>query len=469
MATMITKNDKVALISLLLLLLVMLIAMTVVSVQTNSGSGNEKAALAAKKQYVCSMHPQVIQDAPGDCPICGMSLIEKIDQSNLQQKKQYVCSMHPDVIENKPGDCPICGMSLIEKIDRDNNSSDSLLNDVVRSVNESVLASVATVSPVQASLPLVIEASGIVNYDTRRISTVSARFGGLIERSFVKYQFQPIRKGQKIYEIYCPDIYTEKWNYVKILQAYPDQDNLTVEARQWLKLLGLTPGQIDSLKRAPKPNYHLAVYSDTDGYAVSADFDPENYFSFEGGEKAQSEAIRAGGNIGFNDGLTVETGDQLFKILSLKSLRADLKVRTSDVGLLKKGQKVMLENVAFPDQNFEATISQIEPLNGGLFQLVKVFFTDRDGLMAPGSQVHGHILAGTHDALWLSKTAIVNLGQRSLVFVMNDNKFIATTVKTGLQSGDKIEIISGIDPDSKIALNAFLLTDFDGFISPDPQ
>jgi Cu(I)/Ag(I) efflux system membrane fusion protein len=466
---MITKYGKAVLISILLLSLVILITIVIIAMQTNSGSEKGTAGQIQAKQYVCSMHPEVIQETPGDCPICGMSLIEKVNQSALPQRKQYVCSMHPEVIENKPGDCPICGMSLIEKIGRDTNSSDTLLTDVVRSVNESVLASVATVSPVQANLPLIIEASGIINYDTRRVSTVSARFGGLIERSFVKYQFQPIRKGQKIYEIYCPDIYTEKWNYVKVLQAYPDQDNLTVEAREWLKLLGLTAGQIDSLKRAPKPNYHLTVYSDADGYAVSADFDPENYFSFESGEQPPSEAIGAGRNIGFNDGLTVETGDQLFKILNTRSLRADLKVRTDDVGLLKKGQKIILEDATFPDRKFEATISQIEPLNGGLFQLVKAFFTDNKGFAVPGSQIHAHILAGDRNALWLSKTAIVNLGERQSVFVMTDNKFIATTVKTGLRSGDKIEIISGIDPDSKIALNAFLLTDFDGFINPDPQ
>jgi Cu(I)/Ag(I) efflux system membrane fusion protein len=443
----------------------MSIAMAVISIKKNPDSEKDDAALIQKKQYVCSMHPQVLQDNPGDCPICGMSLIEKIDQSKLAIKKQYVCSMHPQVLQDDPGDCPICGMSLIEKINQDNNSSDTLLVDVVRPVNESVLTSVATVSPVQTSLPLIIEASGIINYDSRRIRTVSARFGGLIEKSFVKYQFQPIRKGQKIYEIYCPDIYAERWNYIKLIQKYPDQDNLTVEARKWLNLLGLTAGQIDSLKRSVKPDYHLAVYSDADGYAVSTDFDPENYFSFENSESA----IRAGGNIGFNDGLSIETGDPLFKIIDTRSLRADLKVRTEDVGLLKKGQKVILKDATIPERKYEATISQIEPLNGGLFQLVKVFFTDKESLLTPGSQIQAQILAGEHNSLWLSKTAIVNLGQRQLVFEMDNNKFIATSIKTGLRSGDKIEILSGINPDSKIALNAFLLTDSDGFINPDPQ
>ncbi len=462
-----TKNGKVVLISILLLSLIMIIATAVISIQKNPDSGNEVSA--QKKQHVCSMHPQVLQDNPGDCPICGMSLIEKIDQSKMPIKKQFVCSMHPEVIQSEPGDCPICGMSLIEKIEQDNNSSDTLLTDVVRPVNESVLTSVATISPVQISLPIIIDASGIINYDSRRIRTVSARFGGLVEKSFVKYQFQPIRKGQKIYEIYSPDIYTDRWNFIKLIQKYPDQDNLTVEAREWLKLLGLTSGQIDSLKRTVKPDYHLAVYSEADGYAVSADFDPDNYFAFEESEATQPEAVRAGGSIGFNDGLTIETGDPLFKIIDIKSLRADLKVRTEDVSLLRKGQKVILKDAAIPERKFDATISQIEPLNGGLFQLVKVFFSDKEGLISPGSQIEAQILAGSHDAMWLSKTAIINLGQRQSVFVMDDNKFIATTIQTGMRSGDKIEILSGIDQDSKIAMNASLLVDSDGFIDPVSQ
>ncbi|MEI6677646.1 MAG: efflux RND transporter periplasmic adaptor subunit [Mariniphaga sp.] len=381
----------------------------------------------------------------------------EVDQALIIKKKQFVCSMHPEVIKDNPGDCPICGMSLIEKIEQDKNSADSLLNSVVRHVNESVLGSVITVNPFNAKLPITIDALGIINYDPRKVRTVSARFGGVVERSFVKYQFQPVKKGQKIYEIYCPEIYAKQWNYVKLIQAYPDQDNLTVEAREWLSLLGLTVGQIDSLKLTIKPDYHLAVYSDAEGYAVSAGFDPEKYYS--------GDAQSIGNSLGFNDGVTIETGTQLFKIIDINSLRADLKVRTEDVWLLEKGQKVIFTVAASPGKKFEAAISQIEPLNGGLFQLVKVYFTDLGGHLLPGSQIQAKLQAGNHEALWLSRTAVVNLGQRQSAFVMQDNKYVATTIKTGLRSDDNVEILSGVDQNSKIALNGLLLIDSDGFIN----
>ncbi len=387
-------------------------------------------------------------------------------ETSINGNKQYVCSMHPQVIRDGPGDCPICGMFLIVLVEQDKNSFDSSLTDVVRSVNESVMGSVKTVTPELTSLPIVIEATGIINYDPRKIQTISARFGGLIERSFVKYQFQHISKGQKIYEIYCPDIYTERWNYVKLIQAYPDRDDLTAEALNWFYLQGLSKGQIDSLKRTVKPEYHLPVYSYAEGYAVSRDFDPETFF-FTGIREADNpETLLAGaGSIGLNDGISVETGTPLFKLIDVRALRVDLKVKTEYGSLLREGQKVIITDAADPDREFTASISQTEPLNGGLFQSVKVYMRDNDRHLLPGRQIMARIMAGTHESLWLPVTAVADMGQRRSVFVMEENKFYATEVRTGIRSADKIEILSGIDQNSTVAEKALLLIDSDGFIS----
>jgi Cu(I)/Ag(I) efflux system membrane fusion protein len=374
------------------------------------------------------------------------------EQIALNEKKQFVCSMHPQVIGDSPGDCPICGMFLIEKIDEDKNSLDTTLTDVVRPVNESVMASVTTVNPEQLDIPIVIEASGIINYDPRKIQTISARFGGLIERSFVKYQFQHIKKGQKIYEIYCPDIYNERWNYVKLIQAFPDRDDLTTEALNWLNILGLSAGQIDSLKRTVRPEYHLPVYSYAEGYAVSRDYNPEKAFI----ETA---------NIGLYDGIIVETGTPLFKLIDIKSLVVDLKMRTEDCSFLRNGQKVIITDAVNPDNIYNATLSRIEPLKGGLFQSVKVYITDNERRLMPGKQIKAKIMAGSHNGLWLPKTAVIDLGHRQAVFEMHDNSFVATEVRTGIRTGDMIEIISGIEQDSRVAEKALLLSDSDGFIT----
>ena len=320
------------------------------------------------------------------------------------------------------------------------------------------MASVQTVKPNKEELPLTIEASGIINFDSRRINTISARFAGLIEKSYIKYPFQPIHKGQKIYEIYCPDIYKTKINYIQMIRAYPDKKELSGEARQWLEKLGLTNQQIDEIIKVEKLNFHLSVYSDEDGFAVGTNFNPEQYFAPESNEILNNGTTPSvDNNILLSEGAVVETGIPLFKVVNTESVRADLKVRTEDAGLLRTGQSVMLSDAVSPERILNATVSQIEPLNGGLFQLVKVYITDHKKLLIPGRQIQAHIRAGKHTGLWLPKTAVINLGQHQSVFLMNGNNFIATKIQTGLQSGDKIEICSGIDPNSNIALNCVII------------
>jgi len=384
----------------------------------------------------------------------------KSQMKTMIVKNQYVCSMHPKVIQDKPGDCPICGMSLIEKV-VDKNPIDSLLNDVVLPVNESVLSTITTINPFRDNLPLVIKAPGIISFDSRKIRIVSARFGGLIEKSYVKSIFQRIKKGQKIYEIFSPNIYIEHWNYVKLIQTYPNQDNLTVEAREWFNYLGLTAGQIDALKKTIKPNYHLTVYSDADGYVVPPDFDTEKYFTSENRGINNFSEVKG---IGLNDGMTIETGTSLYKIVDMKSLRADIKVKTEEIGFLRKGLQVYIQSDFPSSTNYETSISQIEPLNGGIFQLVNVYFKNKDGNLFPGRQIQAEIRTDKHNSIWLPETTIVNMGHHKSVFIKYKNKFIATIIKTGMHTGNKIEILSGIDCTSNVALNPSLLIDSDGLI-----
>lgn len=404
--------------------------------------------------------------------LVAATFIRQKDTSRWNERKdgrestQYVCSMHPQVIRDGPGDCPICGMFLIEMVDQDGNSFDSSLVDVVGPVTETILAGVRTVTGEQSAIPVVIEASGIINYDPRKIQTVSARFGGRVERSFVKYQFQYINKGQKICEVYNPYIYNERWNYVRLIQTYPDRDDLTKEALDWFRLLGLSEGQIDSLKKAKVPEYYLPVYSYEEGYAVSRDFNPETYLlkDGKGGENPET-FISRNGTIGLTDGISIQSGDPLFKLIDIKALRLDLKVNTDFASFLKRGQKVIFTDAADPTRQFNASIDQIEPLNGGLFQSVRVYFRDDERFLMPGRQIQAKIMTGARDGLWVPASAVIDLGKRKAVFVLNNNRFIATEVKTGVKSNGKIEIHSGIDRNSQIAEKALLLIDSDGFIS----
>ncbi len=84
--------------------------------------GHDHGGQVAKDQYQCPMHPTIVQDHPGDCPICGMKLVKMATTTAeaagkpaaADAKPQYQCPMHPTIIQDHPGDCPICGMKLVK-------------------------------------------------------------------------------------------------------------------------------------------------------------------------------------------------------------------------------------------------------------------------------------------------------------------------------------------------------------------
>ena len=76
-----------------------------------AANDREQTPAPAGTQYTCPMHPEIVQDGPGDCPDCGMAL-EPMTVPGPSTRTQYTCPMHPEIVRDEPGDCPICGMAL---------------------------------------------------------------------------------------------------------------------------------------------------------------------------------------------------------------------------------------------------------------------------------------------------------------------------------------------------------------------
>ena len=111
------------------------------------------------------------------------------DDNSANGGEQYTCSMHPQVVQDKPGLCPICGMDLVRK----SRPGEELkitkeLSYLLKPTNALVASSIKTVTPVYKSMEVKTEAKGIIAHDTRKISTISARYGGRIEKLYLKYQ-----------------------------------------------------------------------------------------------------------------------------------------------------------------------------------------------------------------------------------------------------------------------------------------
>src|SRR5690348_1745259 len=142
------------------------------------------------------------------------------DHKHAEQADTYTCPMHPTVISDKPGVCPVCGMDLVRKA-REGEAVQITedLAKLIKSPNEVVASKIKTIKPTYEAMEGSTEATGIVTYDSRNIYTISARVSGRLEKVYLKYQFQKVAKGQKILEIYSPELVAAQRELLYLLSS----------------------------------------------------------------------------------------------------------------------------------------------------------------------------------------------------------------------------------------------------------
>ena len=152
---------------------------------------------------------------------------KKEDHSKHQTHKEiYTGPMHPEIIRNAPGKCPICNMSLIKKETDSKAIGEIEAEAVLRPANAFVISTVPVTTIEQREEDIELAVVGTVSYDTRQFGAISSRVGGRIERLHVRYRYQDVKKGQKIMDIYSPDLVTVQQNLLFLLRN--DPDNLSI-------------------------------------------------------------------------------------------------------------------------------------------------------------------------------------------------------------------------------------------------
>ena len=173
----------------------------------------------------------------------------------------YWCPMHPEVQQNEPGECAKCGgMQLLLK------DPANFLDAVLKPVSSDVLSTVHMTSPAYKTFPQEETLLGYVDYDNYAKYDISSRYSGRIEKLNVRYNYQPIKKGDIVFEIYSADLVTAQENLLYLLKSAPEEKALIEAARQKLVLLQLTPEQIAKTETSGKVNSSIPVYSKYSGH-----------------------------------------------------------------------------------------------------------------------------------------------------------------------------------------------------------
>lgn len=411
---------------------------------------------------------------------------------------QYTCPMHPQIVREAPGQCPICGMDLVPKVL--NNAAAQAgtgLGTVVQSPNAAVVAAVATVRPRAEGVSPggtadTLSLPGLVEYDPRRSRAVAARFGGRIERLLIRYNYQPVRRGQLLLELYSPELVTAEQEYIFLLANDADNPPLVSGARRKLLLLGLTEGQLADLARTRRPSYRVAVFSPYDGYVVEnpAPNAPPAPASGMGDVAASAGGMGAasGGTGGtttapttsapsaqsnrltLTEGAYVATGQTLFRVMNTDQVWGIFQPTPPELARLRPGQqlRVVAEGTDLPPLTARLDFVEPEFRSGASTAAVRVYLPNAQGRLRRGQRLTGRLLPDAPPALagsyWLPRAAVVDLGTRQVAFVRRGATFVPVAVQVGQRTAAQVQVLQGLAGTEDVAANGQYLIDSEGFI-----
>ena len=376
--------------------------------------------------------------------------------------------MHPQIVRDMPGQCPICGMDLIKKDEDARRVSDIKLEDLLKPTNEFVISKVPVTTIKRSTEVIDIEALGSIENDTRQLATISAKVSGRIERLYVRYRYQMVMPGDKIMDIYSPEIATAQQNLLFLLKADASNASMIQSAKQKLLLMGMSAGQLQQLVRSGKASLTVSVYSNAMGHIHEASQESMNTPSQVQNTSApqMQNNYASTAPLSVREGMYVQLGQKVFSLTNPRKASVILNIFPENQHYVRVGNQVKVTPEAMPEKSFNSKISFIEPFyrQGNKTLAARVYFNNADLGIPIGSRVKAEIFGNNTLANWLPQEAVLSLGLEDIAFVKTNGGFQARGIKTGIKQNNLIQIVSGLSAADSVAANAQYLTDSESFI-----
>ncbi|HJS54124.1 MAG TPA: efflux RND transporter periplasmic adaptor subunit [Chitinophagaceae bacterium] len=379
-------------------------------------------------------------------------------------KDEYTCPMDPEILKDKPGNCPICGMELVKKKKGGKAIGEISLNTLLKPTDEFVISSLPLVGPKQGEEPVEIEVWGYTAYNTSSIATIATRTSGRIEKLYVKYRYQKITRGEKVMDIYSPELVTAQQNLLMLLENDKENTSMIESAKQRLRLLGFSEQQLQQVIRSRTPLLSVGVYSNYSGHIHETGGIASMPQASE--DDAMNVTTQTTQELNLKEGMYVQKGQAVFSVYDPNRLWILLNIYLQDQAFVNAGDKVRVIPEARPDKDFRATINYIEPFfRKGSKTIAARINYDNNVLKLPiGSQVRATIFSGVHKGLWLPKEAILTLGLDKVVFLKTDEGFKVHRIETGHVHRTMLQVKSGLNEKDSVAVNAQYLMDSESFV-----
>ena len=350
----------------------------------------------------------------------------------------YTCSMHPQVHEDKPGQCPICKMDLIAV---KKGSPQNAMDEIELNAQQIQLGNIHTDTIRSGSIGDQMVLTATLNFDLSKTNAVSARVMGRIEKLYFKNMGDYVSKGAKLFDLYSEELNNAKQEYLLALEKQKTLDNSLIDfsqlvqsAKNKLFLWGMSEPQIQELKKNKKATPLTSFYSNAGGYITAMDVKEGDY---------------------------VTEGGTVVLLANLSTLWAEAQVYSSQLSFMDKGGQAIVQ---FPDMQGKEVKGKIEFENPEInpdtrINLVRVTITNPGNQLKPGMPAYVVIKNREHNSLSLPTDAVIRDSRGASVWIqIKGNKFKYKMVEIGLESNDRIEIKSGLkDGDVVVISGAYLL------------
>lgn len=415
-------------------------------------------AEAKKVKYQCPMHPTIVQDHPGECPICGMQLVSMDAggapgsaapaKTGERKVKLYRSPMNPKQTSSTPRKDEM-GMDYLPVYDDEVSGEGGSKAEGLATVNidpsRQQLIGLSTQKVTRGLVGTSWRTVGRVAIDETHVRHINVKVSAFVEHIFVDFVGKPVKKGDPLFSIYSPELLSVQSEYLLARDTQKalggsqltgaNGDDLISAARQRLELWDIPTSEIRDLERTGKPKKALTLFSPISGVVTKKDV---------------------------VQGMRLNVGDMPYEITDLSEVWVLADAYESDLSRIHVGTPASLSLQAFANRAFHGRVAFVDPILDPKTRTAKVRlkFPNPKGELKP--EMFGDVTLETapRQGLRVPADAVIDSGAQKVVFVsLGEGKFQPRAVELGQASGDQIEVLKGLSDGDQVVTRANFLVD----------